>query len=534
MKKATYIVITLLIAAVTVPAQRTYPISIVGVQVTDSNASNISGPYISGTVKYVDSIKTLILRGAIIGDSNQHFQAPLLRADSSITIRFEDTNTILGYRCTPIIELFDTTQFISPSNAVLNIRHCRCNTTSMETSIRAKDIFFNADGKITISRDHRNSYYVYNLPLIKARVTNREIRFSNGIVNLIGSSSPIANYDRVIFENKYITYPPNTYYDSTTHTFGNPICSLDSMVISSEYTQPYLRPIYPITIAGTQVTVLNADSIVGEGISGHVSYDSLSNTLILNNATISRMNYIGIQCDSSVTIKCIGKNIVDGRNNNAVANSQKPMVLNGANTIIQGNGNYDTLQLLTYRNPCMQSPSSLQINNMTLLALVGNGIGGWANYPNLTISNSYAKILGDNNYGHIYYFNDLNLNGCQIVRPVGARYSTTNHRTEDSTGTLLRAYDTLVIEKTQTTNIITADNSKTELMPNPVSTNLHILSQSVIAQLQVFDTYGRLLKTLTPNAKQAIVNVRELQNGVYTIKIKTEGGIITKRFVVRH
>ncbi|MBR5027985.1 MAG: T9SS type A sorting domain-containing protein, partial [Bacteroidales bacterium] len=75
---------------------------------------------------------------------------------------------------------------------------------------------------------------------------------------------------------------------------------------------------------------------------------------------------------------------------------------------------------------------------------------------------------------------------------------------------------------------------KTELMPNPVSTNLYILSESAIAQLQVFDIYGRLLKTLTPNAKQAIVNVRQLKNGVYTIKIKTEGGIITKRFVVRH
>jgi hypothetical protein len=532
MKKATYIVITLLIAAVTVPAQRTYPISIVGVQVTDSNASNITGPYISGTVKYVDSIKTLILRGAIIGDSNQHFQAPLLRADSSITIRFEDTNTILGYRCTPIIELFDTTHFISPSNAVLNIRHCRCNTTSMETSIRAKDIFFNADGKITISRDHRNSYYVYNLPLIKARVTNREIRFSNGIVNLIGSSSPIANYDRVIFENKYITYPPNTYYDSTTHTFGNPICSLDSMVISSEYTQPYLRPIYPITIAGTQVTVLNADSIVGEGISGHVSYDSLSNTLILNNATISRMNYIGIQCDSSVTIKCIGKNIVDGRNNNAVANSQKPMVLNGANTIIYGNGTNDTLELLTYRNHEIMSMYRLEMSDMTLISLVGNGIYNVTG-AGFTLNNCDAKIIGEMNNGPIANFSNLYLNGCRIVRPVGHSYSTANRRIEDSTGNLIRYMDTLVIEKSPV-GILSAGKEKTELMPNPVSTNLYVVSESVIDQLQVFDTYGRLLKTLSPTTKQAIVNVRELPNGVYTIKIKTDGGIITKRFVVRH
>ena len=221
-----------------------------------------------------------------------------------------DTNYIMGYRCTPIIDFFDTIEFLSPSNAVLNIRHCRCNSASSETSIRARDIFFNADGKITISRDQYN--YVYNLPLIKTRVTDKEIRFSNGIVNLIGSTNPIANYDRVIFENQYITYPPNTYYDTTTNTFGNPFGILDSLVISGEYTQPYLRPIYPITIAGTQVTVLNANNIVGYGISGHVSYDSLSNKLTLNNVSIFRSNYVGIQCDSSITIQCIGNNIVDG------------------------------------------------------------------------------------------------------------------------------------------------------------------------------------------------------------------------------
>ena len=50
--KSTYIVITLLTAAMTATSQRIYPVSVVGVQVTDSNSSNITGPFISGTVKY--------------------------------------------------------------------------------------------------------------------------------------------------------------------------------------------------------------------------------------------------------------------------------------------------------------------------------------------------------------------------------------------------------------------------------------------------------------------------------------------------
>lgn len=71
-------------------------------------------------------------------------------------------------------------------------------------------------------------------------------------------------------------------------------------------------------------------------------------------------------------------------------------------------------------------------------------------------------------------------------------------------------------------------------MPNPVSTNLYVVSESVIDQLQVFDTYGRLLKTLSPTTKQTIVNVRNLRNGIYTIIIKNGNGTTSKRIVVKH
>ncbi len=54
------------------------------------------------------------------------------------------------------------------------------------------------------------------------------------------------------------------------------------------------------------------------------------------------------------------------------------------------------------------------------------------------------------------------------------------------------------------------------------------------ALLQVFDTYGRLFKTLSPTTKQAIVNVRDLRNGIYTIIIKSQNGTTARQFVVKH
>ena len=97
----------------------------------------------------------------------------------------------------------------------------------------------------------------------------------------------------------------------------------------------------------------------------------------------------------------------------------------------------------------------------------------------------------------------------------------------------MNTHDTLVIEKSPV-GILQAGKEETELMPNPVSTNLYVVSESVIDQLQVFDTYGRLLKTLVPNTKRTIVNVRELPNGIYTILIKSQNGTTARQFVVKH
>lgn len=55
-----------------------------------------------------------------------------------------------------------------------------------------------------------------------------------------------------------------------------------------------------------------------------------------------------------------------------------------------------------------------------------------------------------------------------------------------------------------------------------------------ICGVQVFDTYGRLLKTLSPTTKQAVFNVRDLRNGIYTIIIKNENGTTARQFVVKH
>ena len=531
MKKFLFLAVVIALSAKFVSAQTTtYPIWINGVQVTDTNASAITGAGISGTIQYIDSTKTLKFVRATVSSLNT---AELLKIYTKVKIEFEDSNYIQGHPCSNLAYFGDSVEFVSNPSAVLTFRHTGC--FSMQSVIWANHIDFSAQGTINICYGQPGGIIRTDKPLLRTTIQNNELRFNQGNVMLFASSNPIKGYRRVVMDNRYFTYPRNTYYDTVTKALVNPLYTFDSVLVSSEYTPPYHRPVYPIKVAGTQVTVLNADSITGPGVSGHVSYDSVSNTLTLNNATITSTEHYGIEADSSITINCIGYNIVNCCNNDAISHSKIPLLLKGADFTIQGVSGNDTLAISTYRLPTISTSDNLHISNLNLLSNFGDGISkhDTNNTGDLTITNCIAKIIGGTNCGPICGYNNLNLRQCEIVRPVAHRYSAANQRIEDSTGNPMRYMDTLVIEKTHV-GTLSAGKEKTELTPNPVSTNLHVVSESVIDQLQVFDTYGRLLKTIVPNTKQAIVNVRELRNGIYTIIIKSQNGTTARQFVVKH
>ena len=78
--------------------------------------------------------------------------------------------------------------------------------------------------------------------------------------------------------------------------------------------KPYFT--YNVWVGSTQVTSLNKDGITGEGISGAVKYDPLSNTLTLHDATLTGYkNYnlekaYGIYASDELNINLIGTNTV--------------------------------------------------------------------------------------------------------------------------------------------------------------------------------------------------------------------------------
>ena len=533
MKKFLFLAVVIALSAKFVLAQTTtYPIWINGVQVTDTNASAITGAGISGTVQYIDSTKTLKFIGATIINNST---GTLLQISTKLKIEFLDSNYIEGRPCDHLVFFYDSVEFVSAPGAVLTFRHTGCNSTH-QAVVDAKYIDFSAQGTINICYGQPNSTLRSDRVMLRTMFNNTELRFNQGNVAFIGSSRPITGYQRVVLNNRYFTYPRNTYYDTVTKALVNPLYTFDSVLVSGEYTPPYRRPVYPIKVAGTQVNILNADSITGDGITGHVSFDTLTNTLVLDHATISTVAHDGIVCDTSISIRSIGTCTVDCRNNNVVPSSKTPLVLNGASFNIVGNDSEtDTLILSTYLKPVLNASDNVSFDNITLTTPAGSGLtmASTSGTGTISFSNSAAYILAGSDSNPIKDFAQMTLTGCHIARPAGFFYNTTTRRIEDSTGATIAYMNALVIEKNQTGVQAAAKNSLA-LMPNPASKNLLIASESPITSLQLFDVQGRMLKNLTPNTRQTIINVRNLPNGIYTVKISGPSGMSVKHFVVRH
>ncbi|MBQ6392528.1 MAG: fibronectin type III domain-containing protein [Eubacterium sp.] len=93
-------------------------------------------------------------------------------------------------------------------------------------------------------------------------------------------------------------------------------------VISTKVTVSGLTEYYGLYVGGVSVSSANAAKVTSEGISGTVSYDPASNTLTLNNATITKAGFAGFESKGypvcalgyngrkTLNLRLIGKNVI--------------------------------------------------------------------------------------------------------------------------------------------------------------------------------------------------------------------------------
>lgn len=90
--------------------------------------------------------------------------------------------------------------------------------------------------------------------------------------------------------------------------------------------------------------------------------------------------------------------------------------------------------------------------------------------------------------------------------------------------------DSVSIEKWSTASLpknSTPANIEASIYPNPASDIVHIQSAVAVQRVEVYNLQGELVQLVSEN----MFSIRDLQCGLYILKIQTEQGVATKRLV---
>lgn len=129
--------------------------------------------------------------------------------------------------------------------------------------------------------------------------------------------------------------------------------------------------------------------------------------------------------------------------------------------------------------------------------ITGTGFNGIGNYINSIVLNSEGKIF------------------------VGGNFTTYQDNGESAYLIALHSETSLSIENFTNSNIVS-------LYPNPVKDILNIdILDNTISSIKVYDLQGKLILEDT----NTTINVNHLSNGIYIVKVVTEEGEFTKKFI---
>lgn len=84
---------------------------------------------------------------------------------------------------------------------------------------------------------------------------------------------------------------------------------------------------------------------------------------------------------------------------------------------------------------------------------------------------------------------------------------------------------------TEAVESITHNNTSLHLYPNPTENHLFIETEHEIEEIVIYDVYGRKCQQANETTSQQVLDVTDLNTGIYFIKVVTDNNEIIKRFV---
>ena len=143
----------------------------------------------------------------------------------------------------------------------------------------------------------------------------------------------------------------------------------------------------------------------------------------------------------------------------------------------------------------------------------------------LSAQNLYVQTIDNDKQTAFGLTNNLKVTFANRIMSV-----MTTQTTSPQTFPLTNIQNLSFVPNTTTGIALTTNDNRIRLFPNPVKDELIIDSgQRLIENVEIVDLLGRIVISL--KSLEASINVSNLHTGIYFVKIKTNRGVVTEKFI---
>ena len=376
-------------AAFSAPTATDYGLKVAGVDVTSDNCADLSViDGVKGTVNYDPATKTLTLQDATI-DKADEFTIENKSVDG-LKVNIVGTNNL------------STTKFSSISVE---------KTTTFQGSGTLKvkgnsyGISFGNNNLDVIIRDCK--MYIEGEWGIDGFFVNTNLTIINANIEINSLKEAITRIDNLSLQRCAITEPAGAIFDASQRCLVVGGAYVSKLVIAPE------KPVFKV--AGVEVTDANRGNLTTiAGVEGKASYDPETQTLTLDNATITTNAVAGIANEGAtgLQVKLVG--------NNTITSASAAGMVIGRQTRIVGDGKLKVTS--TGTSAILMQGAPLSIEGCSVVAEGKYGIYADKGDVKEVLTIRTASVEAQGASGSIAGLSNLLLDRCIISQPQGAAY----------------------------------------------------------------------------------------------------------------
>lgn len=376
-------------AAFSAPTATDYGLKVAGVDVTSDNCADLSViDGVKGTVSYDPATKTLTLQDATI-DKADEFTIENKSVDG-LKVNIVGTNNL------------STTKYSS-----INVEKTTTFQGSGTLKVKGNSygISFGNNNLDIIIRDCK--MYIEGEWGIDGLIVNTNLTIINANIEINSLREAITRIDNLSLLRCAITEPAGAIFDASQRCLVVGGAYVSKLVIAPE------KPVFKV--AGVEVTDANSGNLTTiAGVEGKASYDPETQTLTLDNATITTNAVAGIANESAtgLQVKLVG--------NNTITSASAAGMVIGRQTRIVGDGKLKVTS--TGASAILMQGAPLSIEDCSVVAEGKYGIYADKGDVKEVLTVRTASVEAQGASGSIAGLSNLLLVRCIISQPQGAAY----------------------------------------------------------------------------------------------------------------